>query len=98
MSPVQIPVQDTLETLQNVLKQRSEAHQALKERKVTDFSVDINIPFCKLPQDLYRSSALSADTYQRTTIICNYCRKEFLCIIVNAPMPNRRDNEGMMPK
>jgi len=34
MAPIQIPVKDTLETLQNVLKRRAEAQQALKERKV----------------------------------------------------------------
>ena len=34
MAPIQIPLQDTLETLQNVLKRRTEAHQALKEWKV----------------------------------------------------------------
>lgn len=34
MAPIQIPVEDTLESLQNVFKRRTEAHQALKERKV----------------------------------------------------------------
>jgi hypothetical protein len=34
MAPIQIPVEDTLETLQKVLKRRTEAHQALKDRKV----------------------------------------------------------------
>jgi hypothetical protein len=34
MAPIQIPVNDTLETLQNVLKRRAEAQQALNERKV----------------------------------------------------------------
>lgn len=34
MAPIQIPIEDTLETLQNVLKRRTEAHQVLKERKV----------------------------------------------------------------
>jgi hypothetical protein len=34
MAPIQIPIEDTLETLQNVLRRRTEAQQALKERKV----------------------------------------------------------------
>jgi hypothetical protein len=33
MPPIQIPINDTLETLQNVLKRRAEAHQELFERK-----------------------------------------------------------------
>jgi hypothetical protein len=34
MAPIQIPVNDTLETLRNVLKQRADTLQALQERKV----------------------------------------------------------------
>ena len=33
MAPIQIPLNDTLKTLHNVLKQRAETRQALEKRK-----------------------------------------------------------------